>query len=202
MPPHCDSLDGPVVTAAKKALEADNVNLILPYVPKEGETDVIRAFEKVMKIRTDEAVREIADLYFFETVVRIHRMGEGASYTGLKPAGLSEGPVIPVAEESIESGSPDELIHVLSEMLREEITDRFHHMMHLKNHANESVDDAREYVEAMLGLQVWSHSIYERIHGEAHLAHAHASLHKAITPKNVIASASMNPNSNGACFLR
>lgn len=174
MPPHCDSLDGPVVTAAKKALEAGNINLILPYVPKEGEAEVIRAFEKVMKIRTDEAVREIADLYFFETVVRIHRMGEGASYTGLKPAGLSEGPVIPVAEEAIESGSPDELIHVLSEMLREEITQRFHHMLHLKEHADKSVDDAREYVEAMLGLQVWSHSIYERVHGEAHLAHVHA----------------------------
>jgi hypothetical protein len=174
MPPHCDSLDGPVVTAAKKALEAANVNLILPYVPKEGEAEVIRAFEKVMKIRTDEAVREIADLYFFETVVRIHRMGEGASYTGLKPAGLSEGPVIPVAEEAIESGSPDELIHVLSEMLREEITQRFHHMLHLREHADKSVDDAREYVESMLGLQVWSHSLYERMHGEAHLAHVHA----------------------------
>lgn len=174
MPPHCDSLDGPVVTAAKKALEAGNVNLILPYVPKGGEAEVIRAFEKVMKIRTDEAVREIADLYFFETVVRIHRMGEGASYTGLKPAGLSEGPVIPVAEEAIESGSPDELINVLSDMLREEITDRFDHMLHLKEHADKSIDDAREYVEAMLGLQVWSHSLYERIHGEAHLAHVHA----------------------------
>jgi hypothetical protein len=174
MPPHCDSLDGPVVTAAKKALEAGNVNLILPYVPKDGEAEIARAFEKVMKIRTDETTREIADLYFFETVVRIHRMGEGAPYTGLKPAGLSEGPVIPVAEEAIESGSADELINVLSDMLQEEVTHRFHHMMHLKEHANKSVDDAREYVEAMLGLQVWSHSIYERIHGEAHLAHVHA----------------------------
>lgn len=174
MPPHCDSLDGPVVTAAKEALEAGDVNLILPYVPKDGEAEIARAFQKVMKIRADEAVREIADLYFFETVVRIHRMGEGAPYTGLKPAGLSEGPVIPVAEEAIESGSPDELINVLSNMLREEITDRFHYMLHLKEHADKSVDDAREYVEAMLGLQVWSHSLYERIHGEAHLAHVHA----------------------------
>ena len=174
MPPHCDTLDGPVVTMAKKALEAGNVNLILPYVPKEGEAEVISTFEKVIKIRKDEAAREIADLYFFETVVRIHRMGEGAPYTGLKPAGLSEGPVIPVAEAAIESGSPDELIEVLSSMLREEVTHRLDHMLHLREHANESVEDAREYVEAMLGLQVWSHSIYERFHGEAHLAHVHA----------------------------
>lgn len=174
MPPHCDTLDGPVVTAAKKALEARDINLILPYVPKEGEAEISRAFEKVTKIRKDEAVREVADLYFFETVVRIHRMGEGAPYTGLKPAGLHEGPVIPVAEKAIETGSPDELIATLSEMLRDQVIHRFHHMMHLKEHADQSVDDAREYVEAMLGLQVWSHSIYERLQGEAHAAHQHA----------------------------
>jgi len=174
MPPHCDTIDGPVVTAAKKALEAGDVKLILPFVPKAGEAEVTHAFEEVMKVRKDEVAREIADLYFFETVVRIHRMGEGAPYTGLKPAGLSEGPVIPVAEKAIESGSPDELIEVLSGMLREEVTHRLHHMMHLKEYANKSVEDAREYVEAMLGLQVWSHSIYERIHGEAHAAHQHA----------------------------
>ena len=40
MPPHCDSMDGPVVKAAKRALDLGNVNLILPYVPKEGEGEV------------------------------------------------------------------------------------------------------------------------------------------------------------------
>jgi hypothetical protein len=97
MPPHCDTLDGPVVTAAKKALEAGDVNLILPYVPKEGEDEIIRAFEKVMKIRKDETAREIADLYFFETVVRIHRMGEGAPYAA-EASRTQRSPVIPVAE--------------------------------------------------------------------------------------------------------
>jgi hypothetical protein len=43
MPPHCDTLDGPVVKAAKRALEAQNVNLILfshhiyAYVKAGGE---------------------------------------------------------------------------------------------------------------------------------------------------------------------
>lgn len=173
MPPHCDTLDGPVVTAARKALEAGNVDLILPYVPGEGEAEIVRAFEKVMRIRSDGTVREVADLYFFETVVRIHRMGEGAPYTGLKPAGLDEGPIIPVAERAIETGSPDELIRTLADMLHDQVTHRFHQMLHLREQADRSVEDAREYVEAMLGLQVWSHSIYERLHGEAHAAHQH-----------------------------
>ncbi len=74
MPPHCDAMDGPVVKAAIKALEAKDVSLILPYVHKEGETEVIRAFEKVLPLREDDAAeRGVADLYFFETVVRVHQ---------------------------------------------------------------------------------------------------------------------------------
>jgi len=171
MPPHCDTMDGPVVTAAKQALEAGNVNLILPYVPQKGEAEVIQAFGKVIKVRKDPAARELADLYFFETVVRIHRMGEGAPYEGLKPAGLSEGPVIPAAEQAIKTGSPEELVRALSDMIKEEVTRRLEHIMHLQQHKEKSIEDAREYVEAMLGLQVWSHSIYERIQGAAHAGH-------------------------------
>lgn len=172
MPPHCDSMDGPVVKAAIKALDAGNVNLILPYVPREGEQEVIKAFEKVVRVRKGDAVaREVADLYFFETVVRIHRAGEGAPFTGLKPAGLDLGPVIPAAEKAIETGSAGELINLLCDTVREEVKHRFDRVMHLKKHAEGSVDEAREYVGAMLGLQVWSHSLYECAKAEPHAAH-------------------------------
>jgi hypothetical protein len=78
-------MDGPVVTAARQALEVENVNLILPYVPASGVSEVRAAFDKVLRARkVDPAAREVADLYFFETVVRIHRAGEGAPYMGLK----------------------------------------------------------------------------------------------------------------------
>ena len=167
MPPHCDSMDGPVVKAARLALETRNVNLVLPYVPKEGEAEVIRAFDRVLPLRADGA-REIADLYFFETVVRIHRAGEGAPYTGLKPAGLSEGPVIPIAERAIETGSPDELVKALMDIVRAETVKRFTRMNELQKHADDSLDDAREYVEAMLGLQVWSHKLYKCALAEPH----------------------------------
>ena len=40
MPPHCDSLDGPVVTAARRALDAGNVDVVLPFVPEQGEAEV------------------------------------------------------------------------------------------------------------------------------------------------------------------
>lgn len=169
MPPHCDSMDGPVVTAARKALETGNVNIILPYVPKEGEEEVIKAFKKALPLhKQPNGAKEVADLYFFETVVRIHRAGEGAPYTGLKPAGLSEGPVIPVAKKAIETGSAEELKKILCDIVTTEVQKRFDHMLHLKKHTDESVDEAREYVEAMLGLQVWSHKVYLTVKADPH----------------------------------
>ena len=161
MPPHCDSLSGPVVKMAKKALETGNVKFILPYVPKESEGEVITAFNKVLPLHNQSnGVHEIADTFFFETVVRLHRAGEGAPYTGLKPAGENEGPVIPIAEKAIETGSVEELKNTLMDFIATEVEKRFEHMQHLKGHAEDSVEDAREYAESMLGLQVWSHKVY------------------------------------------
>lgn len=96
MPPHCDTMDGPVVKAAARALAESDAALVLPYVPREGEDEVKEVFGKTVALRGqgDEA-REVADRYFFETVVRIHRAGEGEPFTGLMPAGLDHGPVIP-----------------------------------------------------------------------------------------------------------
>jgi hypothetical protein len=169
MPPHCDSMDGPVVTAAREALERHDVRLILPYVKATGEAEVNTAFERTLSARNgNPAVNEVADLYFFDTVVRVHRAGEGAPYTGLKPAGLSEGPVIPIAERAIETGDASELTSVLTEKLSSEIKHRFTVIMERRPHAQESVKAAREYVEATLGLQVWSHKVYGSIEGGAH----------------------------------
>lgn len=173
MPPHCDTMNGPVVKAAKRALQANDVSGILAYVPKQSEKEVIGTFERaaqVMKEGGAEA-REVADLYFFETVVRVHRAGEGAAYTGLKPTGLDEGPVIPVAEKAIETDSPDALIDLLCGYVREEVTQRFHHMQHLKEHAGEGVDADRAYVSAMLGLQVWSHGLYQYAKADPYVGH-------------------------------
>jgi Family of unknown function (DUF6448) len=85
---HCDTLDGPVIGLARKALEAGNVNLVLPWVRAEDERELRRAFEHALAVRKLGAEAcELADTHFFETLVRIHRASEGAPYTGLKPAG-------------------------------------------------------------------------------------------------------------------
>lgn len=146
-------MDGPEV-AASQVKEAGNVNMILPYVHKLGkeEEEVRKALEIVMAMRKDGAqAREVADLHSFETVARIHRAGEGALYTGLKPAGLSEGPVVPVAEKAIETKSPNAFVDILCDMVREEVLQKFDRLIRIKQHAGNGVDAASLYVEAMLG---------------------------------------------------
>ncbi|MFF7647524.1 DUF6448 family protein [Streptomyces canus] len=163
MPPHCDSLDGPVVTAARKALDGKDVAQILPYVAEDGEPEVREAFALTVKARTlGPEAQEVADRWFFETVVRVHRTGEGAPFTGLKPAGLSVGPVIPAAARALDTGSADELSRLLCEIVREQVEERHRRAMALKEHAAEGVAAARAHVEASLSLQVWAHHLYKQ----------------------------------------
>ena len=176
MPPHCDAVDGPVVRAARVAIETGDVDHVLPYVPAAREHEIVEAFELSRTVRSlGSEARLLADRSFFETVVRVHRAGEGAPYTGLKPAGLDVGPVIPVAERAIASGNADELTALLARFVEREVGHRFQELLDLKP-ANGDVGARREYVEAMLGLQVWGHSVYQAIRARPHEhgGHSHA----------------------------
>ena len=82
---HCDSLDGPVVKAAKNALQTGNVNLVLIWVQQNDEPEIRAAFQQTLLVRKQSPdAQALADQFFFDTLVRGHRAGEGASYTGLK----------------------------------------------------------------------------------------------------------------------
>jgi hypothetical protein len=169
VPPHCDSLDGPVVTAARQALERGDVQRVLAYVSERGEPELRRAFDLAVKARSlgpDAAA--VADRWLFETAVRLHRAGEGAAFTGLKPAGLDVGPVIPAAERALESGSPIRLVEVLCGIVRDQVGRRHAHAMQAKQRSGEGLSAAREYVEAALGLQVWAHGVYRQAMTDPH----------------------------------
>lgn len=169
MPPHCDSMDGPVVVAARAALEEEEFERIAPYVDADSEDELREAFEVTTKAWTQgPEARVVSERYFFETAVRLHRMGEGAPFEGLKPAGLDVGPVIPAAERAIAEGSSHDLIELLSREIKEGVNRRLDETLELQAHVDESTEAARAYVEAMLGLQVWSHGVYKAIHAGGH----------------------------------
>jgi len=159
-------MDGPVVKAAKRALEIGNVNLILPWVPKKAEAELKEAFQRTLHVRKlREEATELADYWLFETAVRLHREGEGAPYTGLKPAGLDWGPVVPRAEKAIEKGNAKEVIVFLLHIIEEELQERFKRAMSKKNYDENDVDAAREYVQAMLGFVLYAHDLYAYMKG-------------------------------------
>jgi Family of unknown function (DUF6448) len=174
MPPHCDSLDGPVVSAARQALDAGDVDVVLPFVSERGEPEIRAMFDTVLPVRgLSEQARDVADRLFFETVVRVHRAGEGAPYTGLKPAGLSEGAVIPLAERAIASGSPLPVAEFLTGVLHDELKRRLEQVNALAVTKDRSVRDGRRYVEAMLGFEVYSHHLLQALHAPAHAGDEH-----------------------------
>ena len=172
MPPHCDTRDGPVVRAAMKALETGNLNYVLIWIPGESEKELKGIFAKTLRARkAGKDAKDVADDWFFENAIRLHRAGEGASYTGMKPAGLSEGPVVPKAEKAIETGNPDETIDFILKTVKEDLTHRFHHVMEKKTYDVNDVAAGREFIEAFIGWVVYSHHLYVSVtsaagHGE------------------------------------
>jgi hypothetical protein len=173
MPPHCDSKDGPVVLAAMTALETQDVDEALRFAPEEAEVEIRAAYLKALEARKEgPAAKEIADLYFAEMVVRHHRAGERAPYTGLKPAGMDVGPVIPVAERAISTGSVDELASLLSDTVQHQVKSRLDRVLQLKAQATLGLPESRAYTSAMLGLQVWAHKLHLAMGASAHEGHS------------------------------
>jgi hypothetical protein len=142
---HCDTLDGPVVADAREALKKGDVTPALKWVKKDAEPEIRSAFEKTLVDRKSN--QDTADMKFFETLVRVHRAGEGASFTGLKPSGSVE-PVIAEADKALETGSVDDLTQEMSTHLTSGVKERFARAFQLRKHKDESVETGREYVEA------------------------------------------------------
>jgi len=145
---HCDTLNGPVVKDAQTALEKGDVTAVLKWVKKNAEPQILAAFNTALAERAKgKEAREKADMKFFETLVRIHRAGEGASFTGLKPADAVE-PIIAEADKALETGSVGTLTTEMSKLLTNEVKERFDRTLEKRKHKDESVEAGREYVEA------------------------------------------------------
>jgi hypothetical protein len=157
---HCDTLDGPVVKTARTALEKGDVTQILKWVKKEDEAEIKDLFKKTLTVRSKgNEAQELADMYFLETLVRLHRAGEGEPYTGLKPAGIVE-PAVVEADKALESGSVENLVKLITEAASKGIHERFNKAKEAKKHADHNVEAGREFVEAYVQF---THYV-ERLH--------------------------------------
>jgi hypothetical protein len=166
---HCDSLDGPVVNEARVALEKGEIAPVLKWVKAEHEETVRQAFGQARNVRKlNPEARALADQYFFETVVRVHREGEGAVYTGLKPAGMIDPPIVK-ADQALANGSVDKLADTISAHVDQAMRERFAHALQTRQQADKSVEAGREFVEAYVQYVHFVEGIVGLVHGQ----HAH-----------------------------
>lgn len=158
---HCDTLDGPVVKTARAALDKGDVTTLLKWVKPDQEEAIKTAFTQTLTMRNmGPEAKEFADRYFLETLVRIHRAGEGAPYTGLKP-GTAVDPAVALADQALANGSVDKLVNVLTSAMAKEIRARFARTYERQKHADASVNEGREFVESYV---VFTHYV-EGLHG-------------------------------------
>lgn len=170
---HCDTLDGPVVQAAREALAKGDVTPVLKWVKPDQEAGIRAAFDQTLAVRKlSKEAAALADMYFFETLVRIHRAGEGEPYTGLKPAEAVD-PGIEAADRALATGTIDAPVVELTKHLVHAVRAKFDEVRAKQRHVNDSVEAGREYVEAYVGFIHY----YEQLHAMAEGAPAAASEH-------------------------
>ncbi|MGE5315302.1 MAG: DUF6448 family protein [Acidobacteriota bacterium] len=174
---HCDTIDGPVVKAATVALDKGTIEPVLKWVKKEHEAEIREAFNRALDVRKLKgSARDLADRYFFETVVRVHRAGEGEPYTGLKPAGTPVDPVIAAADKALETGSVNALSRHISERVAHTIEARFAEASDAKKAMDTNVDAGRRYVQAYVEFVHYLEALHkdpESHHAEGSEAHGH-----------------------------
>jgi hypothetical protein len=164
---HCDSLDGPVVTDARAALEAEDVTKVLKWIPEKDEQEVKKAFEQALIVREHGAeAQEFAERYFFETLVRLHREYEGAVFTGLKPAGEDVHPAIARADASLEKGKVDALARDIAGAVESSIRSQFDDTLKAKSRQGKSVKAGREFVDQYVQFVHYVKYLHDAATGE------------------------------------
>lgn len=171
---HCDSYDGPVIKDAIKALETNNLNLVLKWVSHEQEQEIKALFNKTYSLKNgDKEVYTVVEKYFFETLVRLHRETEGAPYTGLKPAGKTEH-IIQLSDHAIESKDIDGLLKKLNNHIEKVVREKYLKVESCDKVRNESIEKGREYVKAYVDYTHTLEAIHNILeHGMEHSGHNH-----------------------------
>jgi hypothetical protein len=172
---HCDTVTGPVVTAAKNALETGNANLVLIWVQPADEAVIRDELNHARAARTaGGTAQQAADQKFFETLVRIHRAGEGAPYTGVKPAGSEVNPAVLAADQALATGTIEPVRTVLTNAVQSGIARQFGAVSELKHYEPTDVAKGRAYVSAYVQYTHFAEGLYDKAtastahHGPGH----------------------------------
>lgn len=159
---HCDTASGPVIPEAKAALEKGDVTPVLKWVKADNEAEIRTAFTRAVVVRAGGAeAKELADQYFLETLVRLHRAGEGAPYSGIKDEPVE--PIVGMSDKALTEGSADELITEISAHMATSIRAKFKKAAEAQKHKDDSIEAGREFVEAYVTYMHYVEGIHAAI---------------------------------------
>src|SRR5690554_2171810 len=159
---HCDAIDGPVITDARVDLKSGKLDRTLKWIYPEQVKEVSAAFDLTNKVKKQgPEAQKLAELYFFETVVRLHRETENAPYTGLKPAGYNAGPIVKGVDRALETGDISKVEKMVQEQVREGIAKRFADARAKKAHRSHNAEAGRSYVAAYVELMHYIEHVNE-----------------------------------------
>lgn len=166
---HCDWIKGPVVGDARASLARGEVALVLKWVPEAAEPEIREAFARTMKVRGQSAdARELADRWFFETVVRVHRQSEGVAYSGLRGDDYAPEPSITAGEVALESGSLEAIEKHVTAIVAAGLRERFAHARHAKEEAGATTAAGRAYVHAYAEFLHYVQGLHAAAQGGVH----------------------------------
>ncbi len=164
---HCDTMDGPTVADGIKAMKSNNLNYALKWVQPEYDKELAEIFNLSMKVKSlGPEAKQLSEKYFLENLVRIHRAGEGAPYTGLKPAGTPIDEKVLAADKSIAVGNLTPLTKLIEKERLPELEERFEKVMALKNFDVNNVEAGREYIEAYVKFFKFAEGEEDEAHGD------------------------------------
>ena len=102
---------------------------------------------------------------------RTHRAGEGAAFTGLKPAGRDVGPAIPAADKALQTGEVGPVVDLVTRAAAGVVKEKFRHARELSGYPKSDVEAGRRYVEAYVS---YLHAVERMYHAATHAPAGHA----------------------------
>ncbi len=168
---HCDSFDGPALIDAAKALETNNVELIKKWILAEDEAVVVPLFHKTYSLKNGDAeVYEIVKTHFYETFIRLHREMEGATFTGLKPAGTTAHITV-MSDKALETGDFSGLLTALNRHVNQQLTEKYEKAAALYRVKDRSVEEGRQYVAAYVDYTHAVEAVHDILEAGGHHHH-------------------------------
>lgn len=141
--------NGPVMRAAKMALETGNVDYILIWVPEESANTLKNLLEKTCCERTTRRkARNHSVEWYMQTINRLHSEYFRPHDLNISTKTAEERRTILQVEKACETGNFDEIATVMQVTSDEEIRRRFNEVLDKSDYDVDNIAAGRAYVSA------------------------------------------------------